>query len=100
MKVLGGNVLGGHEEDVVKTLSGEYEKSNFVVGRKIVSWRQLGSRRNLWGEEIRDQEDPVCQSYSTVIRTVFIIKNKGLTSREYQEFVVRWEGQVGSRRRP
>jgi hypothetical protein len=37
MKALGGNVLGGHEEDVVKTLSKEYGKSNFVVGWTIVS---------------------------------------------------------------
>lgn len=37
MKAMGGNVLGGHEEDVVKTLSGEYGKSNFVVGTMIVN---------------------------------------------------------------
>jgi hypothetical protein len=37
MKALGGNVLGGHEEDVVKTLLGECGKSNFVVGRTVVS---------------------------------------------------------------
>ena len=37
MKASGENVLGGHEEDVVKTLSGECGKSNFVVGRTIVS---------------------------------------------------------------
>jgi hypothetical protein len=60
----------------------------------------LGSRRNQWGEEIRDREDPVCQSCSIGIRTVFIIENKILTSREYQEFVVLWEDQVGDRRRP
>ena len=37
MKALDGNVLGGREEDVAKTLSGECGKSNFVIGRVIVS---------------------------------------------------------------
>lgn len=32
-----GNVLGGHEEDVLKTLSGESGKSSFVAGRVVVS---------------------------------------------------------------
>jgi hypothetical protein len=37
MKALGGNVPGGHEEDVAKTLSEECGKSNFVVEVMIVS---------------------------------------------------------------
>jgi hypothetical protein len=36
MKVLCENVLGGHGEDAVKTLSGECGKSKLAIGRTIV----------------------------------------------------------------
>jgi hypothetical protein len=82
----------------VKTLSAEYEKSNSAAEKMIVNWLRLESQKNRWGGGRRDQGDPGYQSCSGVMRAVFTIrdgKNKVLTSREYQGFVVRREGQVG-----
>ena len=103
MKGLGGDVLGGHEGDVVRTLSGESGKNNFVAERMGVSQRHSKGQTNQRGGGRHDQEDLGCQSCDEVMRTVFAIRreqNKGLTFREYQEFAVRCEGQVGGHRCP
>jgi hypothetical protein len=46
MKGLGENVLGGHEGDVVKTLSGESGKSNFVAAMLTASQWHSKSQPN------------------------------------------------------
>ena len=73
MKAFGENVLGGHEEDVVRTLSGVFGKSKFVAGRMTVSRRDLKRLPNQRGGGRRDREDLVCQSCPTAVRTVFTI---------------------------
>lgn len=64
MKGMCGNILGGHEGDVVKTLSGASGKSNFVVEKMTGSQRHLESQTNQRGGGRRDQEDLGCQSCS------------------------------------
>jgi hypothetical protein len=73
MKGWCGNVLGGHEGDIVKTLSRVSGKSNFVSARMTWSQRHLKDQTNQRGGERRDQEDLGCQSYSGVMRTAFTI---------------------------
>jgi hypothetical protein len=62
VEVLGRNVPGGHEANVVKTLLEEYGTSNSAAERMIVNWLQLESRKNRREGGRRDQGDPGCQS--------------------------------------